>query len=78
MKISEDYSQGAGIIDVVDDSTIYYLYPAFGVTSEIEPRWAICRAKKTGTAWKYQWAEGSLEKIFKASDRLTLNYSWIK
>ena len=78
MKTSEDFSQQAGIIVVVDDATIYYCYPEFGVTSEIEPKWSICPAKKTATAWHYQWAGGSMEKTFKASERTALNYSWIK
>ncbi|MEI6175125.1 MAG: hypothetical protein WCR01_15375 [Bacteroidota bacterium] len=78
MKISEDYSQNAGIVDIADEETIYYCYPELGTTSEIQAKWAICRAKKNGTAWYYQWAEGSLERTFKASERLTLDYSWIK
>lgn len=78
MKVSNDFSKDAGIIDIVDNSTIYYLYPDSGVSSETQPGWAICRAKKVGTAWHYQWAQGSLEKTFKASERLTYNYSWIK
>ena len=78
MKTSEDQSQNPGIVDMVDDSTVYYCYPDLGVTNEMDPHWAICRAKKTGTAWYYQWVNGSQEKLFKASERLTLNYSWIK
>lgn len=78
MKTSEDYNQRAGIIDVVDESTIYYCYPELGVIGEHESKWAICRAKKTGTAWHYQWASGSLEKTFKASERTSLIYSWLK
>jgi hypothetical protein len=78
MKTSEDFSQNAGIIDVVDENTIYYCYPELGVTSEAEAKWSICRAKKTGTAWHYQWANGKLEKTFKASERTALNYSYVK
>ena len=78
MKTSEDQSQNAGIVDMFDESSIYYCYPDLGVTSEEDPKWAICRAKKIGTAWHYQWAKGLQDKIFKASERLTLNYSWLK
>ncbi len=78
MKISENFSENVGIVDQVDDSTIYMCYPEPGTTSEHDASWAICRAKKTGTAWKYEWAKGTDEKAFKASDRLTLNYSFLK
>ena len=78
MKITEDQMQNPGIIDVVDDSTIYTCYPELGATSDHEPQWSICRAKKIGTAWYYEWSFGTLDKIFKASDRLTLQYSFLK
>lgn len=77
MKFSEDFSEKPGIIDLVDDSTIYYCFPMQGTRSEAEARWAICRAKKIGTAWHYQWAEGTDEKRFQASKRTELSYSWL-
>lgn len=78
MKVSEDQFENAGIIDPVDDSTIYYCFPEPGTSSEAETKWGICRAKKFGTAWHYQWAEGTTEKKFQASKRTELNYSWPK
>ncbi len=78
MKISEDYSQGAGIIDIPDESTIFFCYPESGTIGETDAKWAICKAKKIGTAWHYKWANGSQEKVFKASERTTLNYSFLK
>ena len=78
MKTSQDFTQEAGIIDIVDASTVYYCYPEPGTDSENNESWAICRAKLTGTAWTFKWAYGSQDKIFKASDRLTLNYTFLK
>lgn len=66
------------IIDAVDENTIYHCYPEPGTTSEHDAKWAIMRIRKSGTAYIYEWAYGTTERIFKASDRSSLNYSFLK
>lgn len=78
MKTSENFAESAGIVDQVDDNTIYFCYPLPGTTSEYDASWSIMRAKKIDTAWHYTWANGTQEKIFKASDRASLNYTFLK
>ena len=77
-KSCTDPTHNVGIVDVADDETIYLCYPKRGTTSENDASWSIQRITVVGTTYVYEWAFGTTNKVFKASERTTLSYSFLK
>lgn len=67
-----------GLVDVTDGSTIYLCYPKKGTIDEDSSSWSIQRISVSGSIYIYEWAGGTREKMFKASDRALLNYTFLK